>query len=264
MVTRDRDAGRVDLRKTGVTKKGAPFMGFPNGRDIAAHGVGREIEYIAVAAAGNQDGMAEMPFKLAADQVAGDDPAGLSVDKDNLEHFMPGEHFDITQRDLPFQGLVSADQQLLARLSGGIKSPLNLNPAEGPVAQQAAVFAGERHSLSDALVDDIGADLGQPMNIGFPGPIVPALDGIIEQAEGAVAVILVILGGINASLRRDAVRPSGGILEAKCFYFIPHFAQGGCGRGASQSRADNDHFQAALVGWVYQLYMAFIVFPFLF
>jgi hypothetical protein len=35
------------------------------------------------------------------------------------------------------------------------------------------------------------------------------LDGVVEQAEDAVAVVLVVLRGIDAALRRDAVRAAG-------------------------------------------------------
>ena len=38
-------------------------------------------------------------------------------------------------------------------------------------------------ALSNALIDNIIGDLGKPVHIGFPGPKVPAFDGVVEQSE---------------------------------------------------------------------------------
>ena len=80
-----------------------------------------------------------------------------------------------------------------------------MDAAEGAVVEQAAVFAGERHSLRDALVDDLNAQLSQPVDIGLSGPEVSALDGVIEQPVDRVPVIAVVLGGIDAALGGDGM-----------------------------------------------------------
>jgi hypothetical protein len=58
--------------------------------------------------------------------------------------------------DLPLEGLVGAEQELLARLAAGVERARDLRAAEGAVVEQAAVLAGERDALRDALVDDVG------------------------------------------------------------------------------------------------------------
>ncbi len=65
--------------------------------------------------------------------------------------------------DLPLECLVGTEQQLLAGLAAGVKGSLDLDAAEGASREQSAVFPGERHALGDALVDDVDADLRQPV-----------------------------------------------------------------------------------------------------
>ena len=80
----------------------------------------------------------------------------------------------------------------------------DLRAAERAVVEQAAVLAGERHALRHALVDDVRADLGEAVDVRLAGAEVAALDGVVEEAVDAVAVVLVVLGGVDAALRGDA------------------------------------------------------------
>jgi hypothetical protein len=57
--------------------------------------------------------------------------------------------------------LVGAEQELLAGLAAGVERAAHLRAAERAVGEQAAVLAGERHALGDALVDDVHADLAR-------------------------------------------------------------------------------------------------------
>ena len=173
-----------------------------------------------------------MRFDLAGDQIAGDDAARLAVDDDQVEHLGAGEHGHLAGGDLAHQGLIGAEQQLLAGLAAGIEGPRNLRAAEGAVGQRAAVLAGERHALGDALVDDVDADLGQPVDVGLARPEVAALDRVVEQAEDAVAVVLIVLGGVDAALGGDAVRAARAVLKAESLDVVAQFAE----RGGSRSR----------------------------
>ena len=101
-------------------------------------------------------------------------------------------------------------QKLLARLSARIEGSGNLRAAERPVRQRSAVFARERHTLSDALVDDVDADLRQAIDVGFARAKVAALYRVVEQPVDAVAVILIVLGGVDSALCGDAVSASAG------------------------------------------------------
>jgi hypothetical protein len=58
--------------------------------------------------------------------------------------------------------------------------------------------------LGDALVDDVHAHLREPVDVGFARPVVAAFDRVVEEPIDAVAVVLVVLRGADAALRRDA------------------------------------------------------------
>ena len=106
--------------------------------------------------------------------------------------------------DLALERLVGAEQQLLAGLAARVEGARDLRAAERAVVEQAAVLAGERHALRHALVDDVDADLRQAVDVGFARAEVAALHRVVEQAVDAVAVVLVVLGGVDAALRGDA------------------------------------------------------------
>ena len=194
-----------------------------------------------------------MGLDLPGHHVADHDAAGLAVDHDQLEHLVPGVHRHRAGGDLALQRLVRADQQLLAGLAAGVEGAGDLHAAEGAVVQQSAVLPGERHALGDALVDDLHADLGQPVDVGLPGPEVAALDRVVEQPVDRVAVVAVVLGRVDAALGGDRVGPPRGVLVAEAGDLVAGLAQGGRRRGAGQAGADDDHAQLAPVGRVDQL-----------
>ena len=229
VVAGDRDAGRVDLGVAGIAEQGALAMRPPGRGDVAAHRVGGQEEDVAVAAAGQHDRVGEVGLDLAGRHVAGDDAAGLAVDDDQLEHLVPGVHGHGAGGDLPLQGLVRADQQLLAGLAPRVERPGDLHAAERAVVEQAAVLAGERDALGDALVDDVRADLGQPVDVGLAGAEVAALDRVVEQPVRRVAVVAVVLGGVDAALRRDRVGPARTVLITEALHLVAGLAQ--CRRG---------------------------------
>jgi hypothetical protein len=117
--------------------------------------------------------------------------------------------------DLAFERLVGAQQQLLAGLAARVEGARNLRAAEGAVVEVAAVFARERHALRHALIDDVDADLRQAVDVGFAGAEIAALHGVVEEAVDAVAIVVIILGGVDAALRGDGVRAARRILEAE-------------------------------------------------
>ena len=95
---------------------------------------------------------------------------------------------DVAEADLAGQLLVGAEQQLLAGLAAGIERAADLRATEAAVVEQAAVLASERHALGDHLVDDVDADLGQPVDVASRDAEVAALDRVVEQAVDRVAV----------------------------------------------------------------------------
>src|SRR5690606_27698490 len=156
---------------------------------------------------------------LPGHEVTGDDAARplavRAIADDELEHLVTREHLDGAGRDLALQGLVRADEELLTGLATRIEGPGDLHPAEGAVVEQTAVLAGERDALGHALVDDVRADLGEPVDVGLPGAVVTALDGVVEEAEDGVAVLLVVLRGVDATLGGDGVGATRGVLVAE-------------------------------------------------
>ncbi len=108
-----------------------------------------------------------MGFDRAGDQIARDDAAGAAVDHDQVEHFGAREHFDASGIDLAFEGLIRAEQKLLAGLAAGVEGSRDLRAAEAAIGERAAVFAREGDALRDALVDDVDADLREAIDVGF-------------------------------------------------------------------------------------------------
>ena len=236
-------------------------MRAPDGGAVAAHGVGGQEEDIAVPAGGQHDGVGQVGLDLAGDHVAGDDAAGPAVDDDELDHLVAPELLDGAGRHLALQGLVGADEQLLARLAAGVEGARDLHPAEGAVVEQAAVLAGEGHALGHALVDDVGADLGQAVDVVLAGAVVPALDRVVEEAVDGVAVVAVVLRRVDAALGRDGVGAAGGVLVEEALDVVALLAQGG-GRGApGQPGADDDDVELAAVGGVDELGVELALLP---
>ena len=178
-------------------------------------------------------------------------PSASSVD-DQLEHLVTGVRRDAPGPDLPLQRLVGADEELLAGLAAGVEGAGHLHAAEGAVVEQAAVLAGERDALRDALVDDVDADLGQAVHVRLARAVVAALDGVVEQPVDRVAVALVVLGRVDAALGGDRVGPARGVLVEERLHRVAGLAHGGRGRGAGEPGADDDDAQLASVGRVDQ------------
>ena len=145
---------------------------------------------------------------------------------------------------------------MLAGLAAGIEGARDLGAAEAPICQVAGIFAGKRHALGDALVDNVHADLGEAVDIAFAGAEVAAFDCVVEQPVNAVTVVLVILRGIDPALGGDAVGAPGAVLNAKRFYIVPEFAKGRSGGGAGQAGSHDDDVVFPFVGGVDELGVA--------
>src|SRR5665648_463981 len=142
---------------------------------------------------------------------------------------------------------------MLACLTTGIESPRDLHTAKGTVMQQPAVLAGERNPLGDAVVDDRPAHLREAVDVGLPRPEVAALDRVIEQPLDAVTVVAVVLRGVDAALRRDAVRTTGAVLIGEARDLVAGLAERGSSRSTGEAGADDDDRQLATVRRVDQL-----------
>ena len=78
---------------------------------------------------------------------------------------------------------------------------------------------------------------GQPVDVGLARAEVAALDRVVEQAVDAVAVVLVVLGGVDAALRGDAsARGAGESWKQKHVDVVAELGQRRRGRAAGQAR----------------------------
>ena len=164
---------------------------------------------------------------------------------------------------LAHQGAVGPQQELLAGLAPGVKGPGDLGAAEGAVGQKPAVFPGKGNALGHAMVDDKVADLGQAVDIAFPGPEIAALDGVVKEPPDAVAVVGIIFGRIDAALGRDAVGPAGAVLDTEGLDVVAQLRQRGRGGAAGQAGAHHDDVKFSFVGRVDQFQFKLVPIPFL-
>jgi hypothetical protein len=91
------------------------------------------------------------------------------------------------------------------------------------------------------------------MDVALARAEVAALDGVVEQPVHAVAVVLVVLRGVDAALRGDRVRAARRILEAEAGDVVAELGQRRCCRRSGEAGADDDDLVLALVGRVDQL-----------
>ena len=258
----NRNAGGMDLGKTGIGKQCAFLIGPVAGGDIAGHGIGGKEKDIAVAAGAKDNGIGAMALDFSGNQIPDHDAPGLSVHQNQIQHFPAGEHLHFACRYLAAQGAVGPQQQLLAGLAPGVKRPGNLGAAKAAVGQKSAVFPGKGNALGHALIDDIAADLRQAIDIGFPGPEVAALDRVVKEPPDAVSVVLVVFGSVDAALGRDAVGAARGILNAEAFDIVAQLRQRCRGCAAGKTGSDDNDLKFTFVGGVDQFQLKLMPVPF--
>ena len=168
---------------------------------------------------------------------------------------------DGARGDLTLERLVGADQELLAGLATRVECTGHLYATEGAVVEEAAVLAGEGNALRDALVDDVGADLGQAVDVVLTGAVVAALDRVVEETVDGVVVVAVVLRGVDTTLRGDGVRAAGGVLVEEAVDVVAHLAERGGGSTAREAGADDDDVQLTAVGGVDQRGTELTLFP---
>jgi hypothetical protein len=116
--------------------------------------------------------------------------------------------------------------------------------------------------LSGALVDDVDRDLGEAVDVGLAGAIVAALDGVVEEPIHAIAVVLVVLGGVDAALGGDRVGTARCVVEDEALHLVAELGERGGGGGTGEARADDDELVFALVGGVDEFDLGLVLAPF--
>ena len=184
---------------------------------------------------------------LARQQIPHDDAHRPTLGDDQIQHLGSVVKVDRACRHLPHQCRIGPEQELLAGLAPGVEGARHLRPAEGAVVEETSVLPGEGHPRCDALVDDGNRHLGEAVDVGLATAVVAALDGVVEEPEDAVAVVLVVLGGIDAALRGDGVRPAWGVVVREGLDPVAQLAERGRGGRTGQARSHHDDGEAALI-----------------
>ena len=218
----------MNLCEGRICKQRAPFVSTVRRRDVASSRVGRKIKDVSVSPSGDYDSIRRVPFDFSGAQIPSDDSLGMSLDNHEVEHLRLRKHLHCADSDLTTKRLITSQQELLTSLSTRIKSPRHLRAAEGTIGKIAAVFARKRHTLRDALVDNVVGDLSEPIDVRFAGTKIAALNGVVKEAVNAVAVVLVIFRRVDPALRCNRMRAARRILKAKTFHPITQFAQCRC------------------------------------
>src|SRR6185295_12414780 len=88
-----------------------------------------------------------------------------------------------------------------------------------------------------------------------------ALHGVVEQPEHAVAVVLVVLGRVDAPLGGDRVGPARAVLVAEALHAVAQLGQRGRGGSPRETRPDDEDRVLPLVGGVDQLHLEAVLVP---
>ncbi len=201
------------------------------------------------------DRVAEMHIDVARYEIARDDSARMLFDDDQIQHFSARIHGHCSGLHLPLERLVRAEQKLLPGLASRIECTRDLSATKGPVRERAAVFPRKRHALRHTLIDDMYADLREAIDICLASAEVAALYGVVKQPVDTVAIVLIILGRVDAALRCNRVSAARRILETKAAHLVAELAER-CGRGcAGKARPNHDDRMLALVGRIDQLHI---------
>ena len=253
----------MDLGVAGIGERRPLLPGAEGGGDVAPLRVGGEEEDVAVPPGAEDDGVGGVAGDLAGDEVAHHDAARHPVDDDEVEHLGAGEHLDGAGGDLPLERLVGADQELLPCLPPGIEGAAHLRAPERPIVEESAVFTRQRDSLRHRLVDDLDRDLCEAVDVRLAGAEVPSLHRVVEEATDRVAVVAVVLGGVDPPLRGDRVRAAGGVLEAERLDVVSLLPEGRRRRGTGEPGPDDDDGVLPPIGGVHQLHLEAMAIPLL-
>src|SRR4029077_17246570 len=98
---------------------------------------------------------------------------------------------------------------------------------------------GEGPPPPDNMINIFCSVWGEPINVGFAGTKIAALNRVVEQAINAVAIVLIIFFRINAALRCNGMRAPRRILKTKAFPPVSEFTKSRRGRSAGEPAADD-------------------------
>src|SRR5260370_10636199 len=121
MLAAQRDAGRMDLRKTRIPEQSATAMGSPDGSSVRSLRVGRKIENIGIASRCEHNHVGSVAADLARHEVSRHYSARSAAHNHDIEQLAPDMHCYSSGCDLLFDGLISAQQELLSSFASRIE-----------------------------------------------------------------------------------------------------------------------------------------------
>src|SRR5262245_45758404 len=98
----------MNLGEGWIGEERASFVGAIRRCHIAATRVGRKVEHVSVATAGESDGICRVPLRSSRTHSSSDNSLGLAVDNHHVEHLRVWKHPHRAGSDLAAQGLVTA------------------------------------------------------------------------------------------------------------------------------------------------------------
>ena len=111
------------------------------------------------------------------------------------------------------------------------------------------------------MIDDLVAYFGSPVYVGFARPVVASLYHIDKQPVNTVAVVLVVLGCINSSLRSHCMGSSRGIVITEGFHVVSQFTQGRRCCRSCNTGTDNDNIDFPFVCGIDQFNRILVICP---
>ena len=205
--------------------------------------VGGLAEDGADAAGRHDDGFGREGVHLHAAQVHGADAAADALIVDDTREELPR----LVLGDLAF-GFVAAHllvervQQLLAGGGAGKRGAVIERAAEAAEVEQPFGRAVEGNAHAVEQIDDAGRHIAHRLDRRLVGQEVAAVDGVVEVLPGGVAFALQVLGGVDATLRADRVRPLDRN-DGEQIDVTAHLGNLDGGRKSCQSATHNDDFR---------------------
>ena len=111
----------MDLREAWIGEERPALVGAPDGGCVGKLGVRRQVEDVAVASGGENDGVSGVDLNLSVDQIARHDSASAPVDHDHVQHLPAVVEPDLTGADLAAERLVRPQEKLLSGLAARVE-----------------------------------------------------------------------------------------------------------------------------------------------
>ena len=219
------DTGGVNLNVRGICKVSTLAIALNGGGTVTTHSVCAQEIGITVSTSSDHHSIGAEANQLTCAEILGDDTTSATINDDHILHLITSVELHLTSLNLTAQRAIGTQQQLLTGLTFGVECTAYLSTTERTVGQHTAILTSKGNTLSDALVDNVIADLCQTINVGLTSTVVTTLHSIIEQAIDRVTIVLIALGSVDTTLGSDRVSTTGRVLNAQVDHIEAHLAE---------------------------------------